>query len=431
MTKKTNLLKAGLLAVGVLAAGSFSANAGDKYLESVEQRLERLERELNVMRGDAKGKGLISEDVPVYVKPKSKFIEEVRLRGRIQWQFGYVAPTGNSVPGIGRVDDNYSTFEIRRARIGIEAKLMNKFSAMVEFNTGGGGVALNEAYIRYDGIDFVKPLVGFVKPRFGYEENTSSASIWTVERSNLTNALAVSQRIGIQLNGSYNIFNYSAGIFNNTAGGATQAAVPAVATSGPIDYIYNFSGGLDFTDMLGFKLQLRADYINASNSFGFGARGTGNNVNFRNNVSASVVTGFGPFDFVAEFMGGFEPTGNNVTNGMRNGNLYGFYVMPSFYVIPKKLQLVAQYTWMESKGLVGVPIVNLPGRYANRAFAPAFPGDAYQSVYGGVNYYINGNDLKLMLGLEWSELSGIPRGGTNIFDKRSAITIFTAVRMQF
>jgi len=446
MIKATSKLTAGLLTATVIATGAFSAQAEDPYLESVEARLERLERELNVMRGDAKGKDIIREDVPVYVKPKSKFIEEVKLRGRIQWQWGYVVPTTDggfaNVGGVPtRSNDNYSTFEIRRARIGIEAKLMNDFKAMVEINAVPGATVLNEAYIQYKGTDAFQPLVGFVKPRYGYEENTSSAKILTVERSNLTNTLATDQKIGLAIEGEANIFFYSAGIYNNvdrSFGNGTQPDENDFGGTIPreVEYMYNVSGGLDFTDLVGFKLQLRADYVNAQSSpnlQGAAAPGVlyanGGTVGFayQHNVAASIATGFGPFDFVAEFMGGFQPNAGGPFS--TNANVYGFYVMPSYYIIPKKLQAVVQYTWMEGKGGAGF---RAPGRYASDAFFPNSFGDTYQAIYGGLNYYINGDDLKLMFGVEYSMLSGIPNPFVaGNFQDQNAVTFFSAVRMQF
>jgi len=445
MHKATSTLTAGVIAASALMTGVFSAQAEDKYLESVEQRLERLEREINVMRGDAKGKDILSEDIPVYVKPKSKFITDVKLRGRIQWQFGYVVPTSDGgFANVGgtpvRSNDNYSTFEIRRARIGIEAKLMNDFKAMVEINAVPGNTVLNEAYIQYQGTDVFQPVVGLVKPRFGYEENTSSAKILTVERSNLTNTLATDQKIGLAIEGEANIIFYSAGIYNNVDRGVNNGVQPdendTNAFFRDVEYIYNASAGLDFTDIVGFKLQLRADYAYAQSSpelqgpaaVGALYRNNGNvGFAYQNNVAASIVTGFGPFELSTEFIGGFQPNaGGGVSN---NANVYGFYVMPSYYVIPERLQVVAQYTWMEGKGGAGF---RSPSRYASDAFFPNNTGDEYQAIYGGLNYYINGNDLKVMLGVEYSMLGGIPNPFlAGNFQNANAVTFFSAVRMQF
>jgi hypothetical protein len=53
----------------------------------------------------------------------------------------------------------------------------------------------------------------------------------------------------------------------------------------------------------------------------------------------------------------------------------GYYVQASYFIIPRKLQLVAKYESFN------------PGQVAN---------DDISSLWGGVNYYIHGDDVKLM-----------------------------------
>ena len=484
-------MKARILAIGaLLVAGGLSAQAEDAYLASVEERLANLERELNIMRGDAKGKDILSEDIPVYVKPKSKYIEEMKLRGRIQWQFGLAEPTGSSTavalpPGtavpagvpavIGRTNNgSYSTFEIRRLYIGIEATLLGDFFAMADLsanlgsgtNGGGGlGVNLNETYIQYRGMDAFQPIVGHFKPTFLVEENISDTVTLTVERSRLTNILIGESgfyRTGLAIGGKYNMFSYSAGVFNKNvtfqpvSGNGTLPAPVIAPIPGVInpansfvqnsqDYIYNVSAGLDPTELTGARLKVRTDYMHykgatalGGNTF-VGAGGT----NWAHNVAAGVEFGIGGFDFLGQFGTGFD---HNALQG-NQGILYGFTAMPSYYIIPKKLQIVGRYEWIQTDGIpAGTSAVDgntqvlftgttLPGRYGTRTGSGSFgtgyttPGDQYQAVYGGMNYYINGNDLKLMLGVEWAQnkvpqLLG-PRRNDETF------TLYTAVRMQF
>ncbi len=429
MKNTTTMLKAGLIAAAVAATGTFSAYAGDKYLETVEQRLERLERELNVMRGDAKGKDILTEDVPLYVKPKSKFLTNATLSGRLQWQAGYVLPTSNGLRAAGVVDDNYSTQEIRRGRIGFGVDFMGDFHAFVEGTFTPGNAQLNEGYIQYRGMEAFQPLVGYVKPTYGYEQNTSSAKLLTIERSNLTNTLSGAQQVGAVIEGETGVFFYSAGIFNNVRFGNNTLPAVNVGNVNSQDYAYNISTGVDLTDMVGFKLKLRGDYVNAQAPTGGAPQYV-----FTNSVAGSISTGFGPFDLSAEFMAGLD--GNLAAN--RDASVYGFYVMPSYYVVPKKVQLVGQYTWMDADGTRGVGAIRLPGRYSARAFSPIPPattiaGDNFMSIYGGVNYYIHGDDLKVMFGASYDRLKvpGQVSGLAGARRNESAVTLFTAVRATF
>ena len=65
---KFNLPKVGILAaVSVMAGGIGSANAADPYDKALEARVAALERELNVMQGDEKGKSIKPADVPTFL----------------------------------------------------------------------------------------------------------------------------------------------------------------------------------------------------------------------------------------------------------------------------------------------------------------------------------------------------------------------------
>ena len=62
----------------------------------------------------------------------------------------------------------------------------------------------------------------------------------------------------------------------------------------------------------------------------------------------------------------------------------GFYVTAGYYLIPKKLQTVVQWQHLN------------PGQKGN---------DGLSSIAGGLNYYIRGDDLKLMVNYfhTWSD----------------------------
>ncbi len=53
----------------------------------------------------------------------------------------------------------------------------------------------------------------------------------------------------------------------------------------------------------------------------------------------------------------------------------GYYVQAGYYLIPKKLQLVTKYESFN------------PGQVAN---------DNLSSITGGLNYYLHGDDIKIM-----------------------------------
>src|SRR5205814_3161318 len=85
----------------------------------------------------------------------------------------------------------------------------------------------------------------------------------------------------------------------------------------------------------------------------------------------------GPFDLIGEYLSErfHSRTVNGVVPLFRGFRSDGYYVQGSYFLIPKKLQLVAKYESFN------------PGQVAN---------DDLSTITGGVNYYIHGDDIKLM-----------------------------------
>jgi hypothetical protein len=89
---------------------------------------------------------------------------------------------------------------------------------------------------------------------------------------------------------------------------------------------------------------------------------------------------------------GVPPTFSNFTTD-------GFYVTGGYFVIPKKLQAVVQWQYLN------------PGQKGN---------DGLYSILGGLNYYIRGDNLKLMVNYihTWSDFRAAnPQFGDDQFDE--------------
>src|SRR5205807_2604001 len=94
----------------------------------------------------------------------------------------------------------------------------------------------------------------------------------------------------------------------------------------------------------------------------------------------------GPFDLIGEYLQ--ERVQGRTVNGVppefANFTTDGFYVTGAYFLIPKKLQAVVQWQYLN------------PGQKGN---------DGLYSILGGLNYYIHGDDLKLMVNYihTWSD----------------------------
>jgi hypothetical protein len=109
----------------------------------------------------------------------------------------------------------------------------------------------------------------------------------------------------------------------------------------------------------------------------------------------------GPFDLIGEYLA--ESVDGRTVHGVAPGfadlHPHGWYVQGSYFIIPKKLQAVVK--WEELT----------PDQLAN---------DGLHSVTGGLNYYIHGDNVKVMADYvhTWSDFRAAnPQFGQNQFDE--------------
>ncbi len=336
---------------------------------------------------------------PVVVTPNRNTISQLRIRGRLQGQFAY---SDGSNSGTAVRAGDYSTFELRRARVGVQGKIFQDWNFMVEMNALST-VDLDGALLTYAKHPEANISFGKGKPRFGHEELTSSASIITMERSRLTNYFQGGKPLGLRVDGSMDSFSYHVGLFNGRSDSTSSMA------SGTDSYLFNVSGGFNLDDMVGDgnQLSVRLDYLNNNKATGY--------YRFEDAFAASLHFKTGNFDVRTEYMWGEDHAGRSTS---------GFYVMPSFYFVPNKVEGVLRFE--SNKGDAGVNLS--ANRYADRVPGLYRSGNRYQAIYVGFNYYIYGEHLKLMTGLERAE----NKDGTAASNaKGSTTTLISGARMQF
>ena len=108
----------------------------------------------------------------------------------------------------------------------------------------------------------------------------------------------------------------------------------------------------------------------------------------------------GPFDLIGEYLEEYV-NGRTVNGvpGMPDFTTNGYYITAAYYLIPKKLQAAVQ--WQDLN----------PGQRGS---------DGIHSITGGLNYYIHGDDLKLMVNYihTWSDFrEANPEFGEDQFDE--------------
>lgn len=332
---------------------------------------------------------ILQPDKPAVTSAGTNF-KDFRIRGRIQTQFGYVRAEDDTG------SESYSTLEVRRIRLGVVGNLLQNVRAQLEMNlVPGSDVSMRSAFLQWREHEAAYVKVGYDRPLFGLERTTSSASIFTVERSHLTNTIIADDMLGVSVEGKVAPFSYGAGVYTNRDG---------TNPNNDARYLYNVSAGVSLDHLMpeDHRLRFRADVLLNDDS--------GGNFGFEEGFSLSVAYGVGPFDVSAEYLHANRFDGNT-TNG--------WYLLPSYFVT-EKFQLVGRYEWMDSDAPNGI---RSPSRYSRRV--GDLRGDGYQALYAGVNYYIKGDANKLMFGIELSELENTPTGD------QDAVTAYGAWRVLF
>jgi phosphate-selective porin len=320
---------------------------------------------------------------------------------------------GRFSPGPNEIKDR---FRIRRARLTVTGDYQEEFDFKLEGEFALSDTALTirdaagrtlgsnstrtsfgatDIFINWHRLPELNVKVGQFKAPVGLEQISSDPKLITAERSLVSTALTPERQIGVMLWGKpfanlwpdqKELLNYSLGAFNGTGRNIT--------VNDNNEFMY--AGRLEV-------LAMKSKILNQDASLKFGVNGfasrddSGTNVSslLRENNDGSLSAfnlpsagereGYGidaslhigPFDLVAEYLN--ERIHPRVLNGI--APLFtslrpdGYYVQGSYFVIPKALQLAAKWESFN------------PDQFAN---------DDIHSFTAGVNWYIKGDEIKLI-----------------------------------
>lgn len=102
---------------------------------------------------------------------------------------------------------------IRRARFAVKAQISKNWYGEVDMDMANGVFELKDAIIRYDGIPNTHITVGNFKELFSVQRNNSSRYLMFMERPMVTQALAPSRHLGVNVQWAKNAFWLSGGMF--------------------------------------------------------------------------------------------------------------------------------------------------------------------------------------------------------------------------
>jgi len=366
------------------------------------------------------------EKLPVYVQQRGPELKLV-LGGYIQVNF----EDGDVSAFEGRFGQTAlkDRFRLRRARINLTGDFAENFDFKVEgdfensdgLNSGRTAFEATDIFVNWHQFPEAQVKLGQWKAPFGLEQITPDTTLYVIERSLPTGAITPERQIGIQLWGKpfasvwpdgKDLLTYYAGIFNGNGRNTT------VNDNNNFMYVGRLESTLFKAKMWGQDsyLKLGADVLNSRDDKGTNISQTLNLlVNSDGSLSPFVLPGadertawsvdawlkLGPFDLIGEYLEEYVNgrAVNGATSGFADFTTNGYYITAGYFLFPKKLQAVVQ--WQDLN----------PGQKGN---------DGIHSITGGLNYYIHGDDIKLMVDYihTWSDFrQAHPEFGEDQFDE--------------
>jgi phosphate-selective porin OprO/OprP len=463
-------LTLGVFALTPFAAKTLAAQSESERLEKLEKAVEllqqrnaELEREVSSFKKQKSSTTVLApekrsqfvpesksyvektetteEKKPVYVVPGASEIK-LTLGGFIQGQYEIGDVSAYDGRFVERAGANKDRFRLRRARITVTGDFWEQFDFKAEgaFEQSDFGVTVRDAngttlatsttrtefsgtdlFINWHKFPEFNIKIGQYKAPFGLEQLTPDTTLFVTERSEVTEALTPERQVGLMLWGKpfndifpeqKDFLTYSAGIFNGNGRNISVNDNNEYMYVGRVE-LRPFKGKIFNEDAW---LKLGGDALTSRDDAGTVLTPVGNlRVNSDGSLTSFTAPSaaerdaygvdatfhLGPFDLIGEYLSErfHSRTVNGVRPLFRGFRADGYYVQGSYFLIPKKLQLVAKYESFN------------PGQVAN---------DDLSTITGGVNYYIHGDDIKLMADYlhTWSDFrESNPIRGRNEFDE--------------
>lgn len=337
----------------------------------------------------------IFDAATLYQNKENPYLQKLAFTGRAQFDYAHIDGDGRRPTDASDQSLHYDEFNTRRLRAGIKATFFNDFTLHVEgdFQPEEDPVYqhLTDAYIGWKYSDAFNLKIGKVSMGFTLDGATSSKELLTIDRNNLSNNLWFTNEYlpGIAASGKSGNWVYNAGVFSQGSStdefGKFDAGTSFLASVG-----YDFSKGLGSKEAL-----LTLDYVHNEATVSTDPLFT--NRSLSNIASLNFRYLKDEFGFRADLAGGQGYNGQP--------DVWGITAMP-FYNFTEKFQGVLRYTLVSSQGDNGVRFSGYESNLLNGA-----KGNLYQEIYGGLNYYVYSQKLKLQAGLAYVDMQDDANNG--------------------
>ena len=386
------------------------------------------------------GKGIrFGYDRGLYTQFKDKFQLKIRIRLQFRYTessvnsaYGAVGDTKNypTISGTAitarKLQEDVSEFDVRRVRLVFEGFAFNpETTYFVQFRNDTNGTTtqptttrsttqLYDAYVDLKQIPLANLRIGQYRTLFGRQEYVSSALLQFVDRNFVAEAFVPNtidrrdQGITLLSDPAKHSVNYAFGVFNGVGINLTRLGLNTPGNANELMYV-----GRVTADVLGKPGYPEGDLgysrtpqlaVGASYGYDGGLQtnttGAGSNTQISTAIASLgngrllnqgvVNLGTTGVDFIFKYKGlSFQGEGfvRNVDlrdqfltpSLQRNhvGNATGFYVQGGYFLVPKTIEVVGRYSYMDPDTL--------------------HTQDTLTSGLGGLNWYLSGHEHKLQL----------------------------------
>lgn len=394
MKSSTIYALAAISALGTWNAGAADASSVDERLKKLEGLVEGLQKENIELKKEL---GYDPKKPAAFIRGAGKE-SKMTLGGFLHLQAGF----GDSPDG--RFNGIEDRFLLRRARVNVQGSFLENFDYKAEIDFGANSLgeqtgsrgAVTDFFLNWNKYEYANIKAGQYKTHFGWEQILSDTRLLTIERSLPNDRLTDGRQIGASVTGAIldKRVSYAIGMFNGTS------VNNSFNDNDHFMYTARIQGTVLKTDDKDWPVEWNAganaltskDAGVSKSGFGFDlvAGGAVDNLftGDRNAWGLDTQVKVGPFDFQAEYLRNrFEPDNSTPANGFEAD---GFYVLGGYFILPKYLQAVIKFEGFDpDKGEAG-----------NTTEVWTF----------GLNYYVKGDDLKLMANYLYGDQDGVGEG---------------------
>ncbi|GAA5128342.1 hypothetical protein GCM10023212_34630 [Luteolibacter yonseiensis] len=363
----------------------------------------------------------------LYKDDNNPILQEFSLQGRLQVQYA----DGHSDNGHFDIEDYKNSgkdeavwgdkLEVRRAYLGFKSKWFQnwKLEGQIDVDTDGldgeGGRTfykdIYDLYVSYAPSDALNVSIGKQEIKFSREQEISSKEIVTFERSLVTNMTHPGNLTGIWVNGKgiREHWLYELGAYGNDQVAEFSDLDAGYLFLGKVGYDYSAQSRLDsaivsFRYMHNTEPGFKDSKVDPNYSFSASP-------GYTDSIALSNDIVHGRWGLTTDLIYGFGD------EELAQSDAVALNIIPTYF-IADGLQLAGRIQLASGQDPDGL---KLGSRYegvspdtdpltGKRTSDSA--GNSYFSAYLGLNYYIYGNKLKLMNGVEYSHLGGGDYDGT-------------------